>query len=126
MPEAHTSSEFDELLGRASVAAFPHGARASSASSTTRSNAWLSGSSLLVDQVLRHEIEINEMERSVDELAGTILVRRKPAARDLRLVLAFIKTTTDLEASPTRRRRSRCARAASRRTAGRAGRGTSR
>jgi phosphate transport system protein len=33
----------------------------------------------------------------VDALTGQIIARRKPAAGDLRLLLAFIKTTTDLE-----------------------------
>ena len=38
-----------------------------------------------------------ELERSIDALAGQIIARRKPAAGDLRLLLAFIKSTTDLE-----------------------------
>ena len=56
-----------------------------------------SGASPLVEQVMRHEVKIDELERSVDALAGQIIARRKPTARDLRLVLAFIKSTTDLE-----------------------------
>ena len=96
MHEAHTSSEFDELLGRARLLLSRMGARVERQLDDAI-ECLASGSSLLVDQVLRHEVEINEMERSVDELAGTILVRRKPAAGDLRLVLAYIKTTTDLE-----------------------------
>jgi phosphate transport system protein len=56
-----------------------------------------SGSNLLIEQVLRHEAEVNALERSVDALAERIIARRKPAAGDLRLLLAFIKSTTDLE-----------------------------
>jgi hypothetical protein len=45
-----------------------------------------------------------ELERSIDALAGQIIARRKPAAGDLRLLLAFIKSTTDLERTRARSR----------------------
>src|SRR5688572_14525756 len=96
MPEAHTSSEFDELLDRAQLLLSQMGARVERQLDDAIA-CLSSGSSILVDQVMRHEVEINELERSIDALAGQIIARRKPAAGDLRLVLAFIKTTTDLE-----------------------------
>ncbi len=47
--------------------------------------------------VRRVEPSVNEMELHIDEECSRILARRQPAASDLRLVLAIIKITTDLE-----------------------------
>ncbi len=47
--------------------------------------------------VIRNEPEVNSMEVSIDESCTKILARRQPAAGDLRLVMAVIKTITDLE-----------------------------
>ncbi len=51
----------------------------------------------LAEKVVAKDDIINKMEVSIDENCASILARRQPAARDLRLVLAIIKTTTDLE-----------------------------
>src|SRR5688572_28910221 len=96
MHDSHTSSEFDEMLDRAKLLLVQMGARVERQVEDAISCLG-SGSTLLIDQVMRHEAVINELERAVDALAGQIIVRRKPAAGDLRLLLAFIKTTTDLE-----------------------------
>src|SRR5689334_7309756 len=56
-----------------------------------------SGSSTLINQILRHEAVVNNLEREIDELAGQIIARRQPAAGDLRFVLAVAGMTTDLE-----------------------------
>jgi len=49
-------------------------------------------------QRVRHDDdEINAMEIAIDEECSRILARRQPAASDLRLVLAIIKTIRDLE-----------------------------
>ena len=96
MRDAHTSSEFDELLDRARLLVGQMAARVERQLDDAI-RCLSSGSSVLISQVLRHEHAINDLERSIDALAGQIIARRKPAARDLRLVLAFIKTTTDLE-----------------------------
>jgi phosphate transport system protein len=96
MQEAHTSSEFDQLLERARLLISQMGARVERQLDDAIECVG-SGSTLLIDQVLRHESEINQLERSIDALAGQIIARRKPAAGDLRLVLAIIKSTTDLE-----------------------------
>src|ERR1044071_870058 len=96
MQEAHTSSEFDELLRRARLLLARMGARCERQLEDAI-QCLGSGSTLLIDQVMRHEIEINELERSVDELVGRIIARRKPAAGDLRLLLAIVRTAADLE-----------------------------
>ena len=57
----------------------------------------LDGDTGLADQVLTVEDRIDSMEVSIDEECSLILARRHPAASDLRLVLAIIKTVRDLE-----------------------------
>lgn len=51
----------------------------------------------LASRVLQDDAKVNGMEVSIDEECTTVLARRQPAAGDLRLVIAVIKTITDLE-----------------------------
>jgi phosphate transport system protein len=51
----------------------------------------------LAREVLRDEVRLNQMEVEVDEECMRILATRSPAASDLRLVVAIVKTITDLE-----------------------------
>ena len=48
-------------------------------------------------RVMKEDDAIDELEVSIDEECSLILARRQPAASDLRLVLAIIKTVRDLE-----------------------------
>ena len=48
-------------------------------------------------QVARDDAKINQMEVAIDEECSRILATRAPAAGDLRLIVATIKTITDLE-----------------------------
>jgi len=47
--------------------------------------------------VAKEDYKINDMEVSIDEECSRILATRGPAAADLRLIVAVIKTITDLE-----------------------------
>ena len=49
------------------------------------------------EQVVRDDYRINRLEVQIDEECTRILALRQPAASDLRLVIAIIKTITDLE-----------------------------
>ena len=60
-------------------------------------DATLDGDSLLAEEAIELDLEVNALERSIDEQCTRILVLRQPAAGDLRLVLATIKVTNDLE-----------------------------
>lgn len=60
-------------------------------------SAIISGDSELGLRVANDDYMVNDLEVSIDEECGRILATRSPAASDLRLIVAIIKTITDLE-----------------------------
>jgi phosphate transport system protein len=60
-------------------------------------NALIEGDTELAERVIRDDYKVNSMEVAIDEECTQILALRQPTARDLRLVVAVIKTITDLE-----------------------------
>lgn len=59
--------------------------------------ALVSGDRPLAEQVVTNDYKVNALEVAIDEECTQVLARRQPAAGDLRLVIAVIKTITDLE-----------------------------
>ncbi len=57
----------------------------------------VSGDSDLGLKVANDDYKVNNLEVSIDEECSRILATRAPAASDLRLIVAIIKTITDLE-----------------------------
>ncbi len=55
------------------------------------------GDSELALKVAQDDYKVNRMEVSIDEQCSRILATRGPTASDLRLIIAIIKTITDLE-----------------------------
>jgi phosphate transport system protein len=60
-------------------------------------NALESRNETLARTVVGGDLQVNALEIYVDEECGRILARRQPAAGDLRLIVAIIKTVTDIE-----------------------------
>jgi phosphate transport system protein len=57
----------------------------------------VSGDSELGLKVAKDDYKVNDLEVNIDEECSRILATRSPAAGDLRLIVAIIKTITDLE-----------------------------
>src|SRR5438105_12791496 len=56
-----------------------------------------SGDRATLDDVIATDHRVNAMEVAIDGDCSQVIVKRQPAANDLRLILAIIKTVTDLE-----------------------------
>lgn len=56
-----------------------------------------SGDMALIDQVIDDDHRVNGMEVALDGDCSQLIVKRQPAASDLRMIFAIAKTVTDLE-----------------------------
>ena len=56
-----------------------------------------SGDRALIDDVIAGDQRVNAMEVALDGDCSQVIVKRQPAANDLRMIFAITKTVTDLE-----------------------------
>jgi phosphate transport system protein len=56
-----------------------------------------SGEAAAADEVIAGDHKVNAMEVEIDGDCSQLIVRRQPAAGDLRMIFAIMKTVTDLE-----------------------------
>jgi phosphate transport system protein len=56
-----------------------------------------SGNMQEIERIKQNDHRVNSMEVDLDESCSHIIARRQPAASDLRLIIAVVKTITDLE-----------------------------
>jgi len=56
-----------------------------------------SGNVALARQVMENDHRVNALEVMIDEECSTVIARRQPAAKDLRMIMTVVKTITDLE-----------------------------
>jgi phosphate transport system protein len=59
--------------------------------------AFSTGSQELVDQVIAAESRVDQHEVDLDNQCSHVIVKRQPAAGDLRLIMAIMRAVTDLE-----------------------------
>lgn len=96
MPDKHLSSQFDsELNGVSSRVMELGGLVESQIRLATYSLSQLSVE--VANEVLEAEVRVNAMEIDIDRELSSIIARRQPTARDLRLLIAISKTTANLE-----------------------------
>jgi phosphate transport system protein len=58
---------------------------------------FLDGNLERIEQVIATDAKVNDLEVAIDDDLRHVIVRRQPAATDLRLIMAVSKTVTDLE-----------------------------
>ncbi|MDR1063122.1 MAG: phosphate signaling complex protein PhoU [Azoarcus sp.] len=96
MSEKHLSSQFDsELTGICSKLMEMGGLIETQIQNAIQALAQFSIP--LADEVIQTEDRVDMMEVAIDHALTSIIARRQPAARDLRLLLAISKITTNLE-----------------------------
>ncbi len=96
MPDKHLSTQFDSELNSVSARVMELGGLVES-QIRQAIYALSQFSSEAAQQVTDMESRVNTMEIEIDRELSSIIARRQPTARDLRLLIAISKTTANLE-----------------------------
>lgn len=94
--DKHLSSQFDSELAAVSTRVMEMGGLVES-QIRTAVHALAQFSAESAAQVIESEARVNAMEVEIDRDLSSIIARRQPTARDLRLLIAISKTTANLE-----------------------------
>jgi phosphate transport system protein len=96
MPDKHLSTQFDSELNAVSSRVMELGGLVES-QIRLAIHALSQFSAETANQVIETEDRVNAMEIDIDRELSSIIARRQPTARDLRLLIAISKTTANLE-----------------------------
>ena len=96
MTDKHLSTQFDSELSGISTRVLEMGGLVESQVAQSV-YALTNFSADIANEVLRNEERVNTMEIEIDRDLSTIIARRQPTARDLRLLIAISKTIANLE-----------------------------
>lgn len=96
MEKVHISSQFDADLEAVRSRLLQMGGMVEQQLRNAMA-AYVTGERELVEQVRTTEDSINMLEIELDDRCTHLIARRQPTAGDLRLIMAVIKITTDLE-----------------------------
>lgn len=95
MPE-HTLKQFDTELEDIRARVLQMGGLVEQ-QITRAIEALTSGNVALARQVMEDDHRVNALEVTIDEECSTVIAKRQPAAKDLRMIMTVVKTITDLE-----------------------------
>lgn len=96
MPDKHLSAQFDSELNAVSSLVMEMGGLVES--QIIQAIYALSQFNMdVANEVIAKEARVNAMEIQIDHDLSSIIARRQPTARDLRLLIAISKTTANLE-----------------------------
>ena len=95
MPE-HTSKQFNAELESVRARVLQMGGLVETQINSAI-EALTTGNVALAEQVVIDDHRVNALEVGIDEDCTHIIARRQPAAADLRMIMAIVKTITDLE-----------------------------
>lgn len=96
MPSDHISKKFDAELEGVRSRVLQMGGLVEQQINRAM-EALASGDMALADQVILDDHRVNAMEVGIDDDCTHIIAKRQPTAGDLRMVMAVVKTITDLE-----------------------------
>ncbi|MEX8508148.1 MAG: phosphate signaling complex protein PhoU [Leptothrix ochracea] len=96
MSDKHLSTQFDSELSAISTRVLEMGGLVESQVNQAI-HALTEFSQEVATQVLQGEVRVNQLEIEIDRDLQTIIARRQPTARDLRLLIAISKTVGNLE-----------------------------
>ena len=96
MPSEHISKKFDAELEGVRARVLQMGGLVEQQINRAM-EALANGDMALADQVIIDDHRVNAMEVGIDDDCTHIIAKRQPTAGDLRMVMAVVKTITDLE-----------------------------
>ena len=96
MPEKHTLSQFDDDLNHISSLVMEMGGVVE-LQLRQAAQALVNMDLQIADLVQEREAEVNDFEVQLDHEITSVISRRQPAARDLRLLMAMSRITSNLE-----------------------------